>query len=167
MEADLTSLLTYVEGYDQEVLNQAPEEDKWSVQQIMNHLILSEKYSLGYCKKKLSFEPKLKKAGLGSTLKEWLVRSYFILPLKLEAPKGIDTSALPKVDTIENIKNTWHKNREQMKQFLETVDARYLDREVYKHPFAGRLTLKAMLVFFTAHFRHHRKQIQKALKKTH
>ena len=166
MHEDLTTLIKHVETYDDEAINKAPKEEKWSAQQIMNHLILAEKHSIAYCIKKLSFDPKLKKAGINSILKEWLVKSYFILPLKLEAPKGIDTPNLPKKDDLENIKQNWLYNRDQMKRFLENVDEKYLDRELYKHPFAGRLSLKVMLIFFISHFRHHRKQIYDALRVT-
>ena len=92
------------------------------------------------------------------------MKSYFVLPLKLNAPKGIDTPALPPEDTFESVETKWQKVRNDMRSFLENVDDKYLDKEVYKHPFAGRLTLKGMMSFFMAHFRHHRKQIDRAVK---
>jgi hypothetical protein len=38
------------------------------------------------------------------------------------------------------------------------------DKEIYKHPFAGRLSLMGMVDFFEHHFRRHREQMRRALK---
>ncbi|NNF33458.1 MAG: DinB family protein [Saprospiraceae bacterium] len=163
LEEERNSLFSILNDYNDESINQQPGPQKWSAQQVINHLILSEKHSVGYCQKKLSFNPDLKNAGIGSAIKAWTVINYFKLPLKINAPKGIDTPALPTYESIEETKRKWKIERENMKQFLENVDNQYLDKELYKHPFAGRLTLQGMMKFFIAHFRHHRKQIDKAL----
>lgn len=163
LEDERDSLFSILKNYNDKTVNKQPGPQQWSAQQVMNHLILSEKYSVGYCQKKLSFNPELKKAGIGSILKAWTVTTYFKLPLKIKAPKGIDTPALPPFESLDDIKSKWEAERGTMKQFIEAVDEQYLDKEIYKHPFAGRLTLYGMMKFFIAHFRHHRKQIRKAL----
>jgi uncharacterized damage-inducible protein DinB len=163
LEEERNSLFTILNNFNDESINKQPGPQKWSAQQVMNHLILSEKYSVGYCQKKLSFNPNLKKGSIGAAIKAWTVSTYFNLPLKINAPKGIDTPALPTYESVDETKRKWKLEREEMKQFLENVDDIYLDKEIYKHPFAGRLTLQGMMKFFIAHFRHHRKQIDKAL----
>jgi uncharacterized damage-inducible protein DinB len=163
LEEERKSLFLYLNQYDDQAINQQPGAGRWSAQQVINHLILSEKYSVGYCKKKLSYNPTLKKAGIAAAFKGKLVTTYFKLPLKIKAPKGIDTPALPQHEPLESIVEKWGSQRKAMKEFLDTVDDQYLDKEVYKHPFAGRLTLKGMMKFFVAHFRHHKKQIINAL----
>jgi hypothetical protein len=129
----------------------------------LNHLLLSEKYSLQYCEKKLSFDPSLPKAGLAAAVRALFVKAYLLLPLKVKAPALISTSALPKEDDLANIKTQYQAQRQLLRTFLEQLEEGYLDREVYKHPFAGRLSFSGMFSFLTAHFRHHRKQIYRAL----
>ena len=45
---DLENLFSKLEDYSDDKLNKAPKEGKWSISQIMNHLILAETLSLKY-----------------------------------------------------------------------------------------------------------------------
>ncbi|MGH1435258.1 MAG: DinB family protein [Lewinella sp.] len=163
MDKELDQLFTELDHYSSEQLNRSPAPESWSVTQVLNHLLLSEKYSLQYCEKKLSFEPNLPKAGLAAAARALFVNWYLFLPLKVKAPALISTSALPKEDDLANIKTQYQTQRQLLRAFLEQLEESYLDREVYKHPFAGRLSFPGMFSFMTAHFRHHRKQIYRAL----
>jgi hypothetical protein len=51
-----------------------------------------------------------------------------------------------------------------MAAFLDNLPAEYADKEVYRHPFAGRMSLAGMLSFFEAHFINHRRQLYRALR---
>lgn len=163
MDKELNQLFTELDHYSSEQLNRSPAPESWSVTQVLNHLLLSEKYSLQYCEKKLSFEPNLPKAGLAAAARALFVNWYLFLPLKVKAPALISTSALPKEDDLANIRTQYQTQRQLLRAFLEQLEESYLDREVYKHPFAGRLSFPGMFSFMTAHFRHHRKQIYRAL----
>lgn len=163
LNGELDLLLTDLGQYSHEQLNQQPAPNSWSATQVLNHLLLSEKYSRQYCQKKLSFDPELPKAGMVDNFRTFLVSFYFKLPLKVEAPKAINTDALPRESQLEEVRTSYLEQREELAKFLQIVDESYLDKAVYKHPFAGRLSLSGMLHFFTAHFTHHRKQIYRAL----
>lgn len=163
LDKELEELLTELAAYSKEQLNRQPAPDSWSATQVLHHLLLSEKYSRQYCEKKLSFKPDLPKAGLMTAARTQFVKWYLFLPLKVKAPAMISSSALPEEDELSNIVAQFTAQRKQLRTYLEQVEEQYLDREVYKHPFAGRLSLGGMLNFFQAHFRHHRKQIYRAL----
>lgn len=163
MDKELDQLFAELDHYSSEQLNRPPASESWSVTQVLNHLLLSEKYSLQYCEKKLSFEPSLPKAGLAAAARALFVKWYLFFPFKVKAPALISTSALPKEDDLANIKTQYQTQRQLLRTFLEQLEENYLDREVYKHPFAGRLSFPGMFGFMTAHFRHHRKQIYRAL----
>ena len=163
LNTDLESLFSELEQYSHEQLNQQPAPDSWCATQVLQHLLHSEMYSRQYCEKKLSFSPELDNAGFMDKIRTVLVSGYFSLPLKLEAPKAISTDALPRESTLAEIRKTYGEQRELLREFLSTVDDQYLGKAVYKHPFAGRLSISGMLHFFTAHFAHHRKQIRRAV----
>lgn len=167
LDVELESLFDELEPYSYEQLNQQPAPDSWCATQILQHLLLSEMYSRQYCQKKLSFSPQLADAGLLDRVRTMLVSSYFSLPLKWEAPKAINTDALPRESQLADIRKNYREQRVQLREFLTTVDEQYLGKAVYKHPFAGRLSLAGMLRFFKAHFIHHRKQIKRALSTAH
>ena len=164
LDVKLDELIEHASKYSEEAINKAPAPGKWSATQIMNHLILSEKLSLAYCKKKLSFSPDLKKAGVAAKLRSLFVKYYLLSPLKFKAPKGIQTKDLPDHDTLFSIAQKWKEVRKEISSFIDEVPDVYLDKEVYKHPFGGRLSLLGLFEFFNAHFKNHYRQILAALK---
>ncbi len=166
LNVQLDALFKELNQYSYEQLNQQPALTAWSATQVLNHLLLSEKYSQQYCEKKLSFEPQLAKAGIADNFRTFLVSFYFKLPMKVEAPKYINTDALPKETKLDDLKKHYREQREELAGFLLNLDQQYLDKAVYKHPFAGRLSISGMLRFFEVHFAHHRKQIYRALQAT-
>ena len=164
LDHQLNQLVVDLKSYSHEDLNALPKEGGWSVIQIMHHVFLSEKYSLQYCQKKLSFSPTLKEAGVVSKLKSWLVQVYLNSPLKLKAPKAIGSSVLPKEGSLEEVLDLWQNERTLLQQFIDELADEYVSKEIYKHPFGGRLSLEGMFDFFGAHFNNHVRQIWRALK---
>ncbi|MGK0363987.1 MAG: hypothetical protein ACI85O_001041 [Saprospiraceae bacterium] len=164
LDDKLNKLFTDLESYSTKQLCKKPAPNSWSAIQILHHLILSEKYSRMYCEKKLSFKPKLKKAGLSSTLRTKFVNFYLMSPFKAPAPKQISSPNLPTEDTLDNIHEIWLAERVNLAKFIQDLPQEYADKEIYKHPLGGRLSVKNMMDFFDAHFRAHEKQIYRALK---
>ncbi len=164
LDRQLETLFSYLSAFSNQEFNRHPAPDSWSAAQVMHHLMLSEKLSLNYCKKKLSFNPQLKKAGILTILRSNFVQLYLLSPLKFKAPKGVDSTALPESDTIDNVSAQWRSQRKQLHGFFIEVPENILDKQLYKHPVGGRLSLKGMLDFFDTHFQHHLPQIRKALK---
>lgn len=163
LDKSLNQLLQELTAYSHEEQNQRPADGGWSAMQVMHHLLLSETLSMKYCQKKLSFEPTLKKAGIITTARAMFVRYYLLSPFKFNAPPLLNTSALPTESTLSEVAQQYRAQREAFAQFLVDLPEQYLDKEVYKHPFGGRLSISGMMGFFTAHFQHHRKQALRAI----
>lgn len=166
LDNDLTELLKVLKDYSEKTLNKKPTEDKWSVLQIMNHLILAEGYGQNYVVKKLSFNPELKKAGFPAVWRTFLMKTYLKYPFKVNAPDAVGTEVLPAESSFWETAKTWKNQREELRLLFENMPAENFDKEIYKHPFAGRLTLDGLLDFHIAHFARHKKQINKILKKS-
>jgi hypothetical protein len=163
LDADLLKLLKELESYDDERLNQSPRDGGWSPLQVLQHLKQSEELSLRYLQKKLSFNPELKGANLLTGLRGWLLRVYLWAPLKFKAPKNVDTTDAPRDLSLKKMADAWLKNRRELRDFLATLPEDIYGKEVYRHPFAGRLTVTGMVDFFEHHFRRHAKQAKRAL----
>ena len=163
LEQERKDLHLVLQPFPDEMLNRPPAPRKWSAVQVMHHLIISEELSLKYLKKKLSFNPTLKKADWKAKARKGVLKFYLGLPLKFKAPKGVNDAALPKFVSLEETMERWAKARKEMRDFLEQLPEDHLDKELYKHPFAGKLTLRGMLEFFQSHFRRHREQIIRTL----
>jgi len=164
LDIELRNLLRELEAYSEAKLNEQPDEDSWSVFQVMYHLILSEHYSHQYVQKKLSFNPELKKAGFVSELRRMVLNMYLAAPLKFNAPTAVRDN-LPEHATFWEIAKKWKDQRVLLRDYLQQLPEDFYDKEIYKHPFAGRLSLDGMLAFFQRHFQRHRKQIFRTLRK--
>ena len=159
LNAKLENLLEDLQAYSHEALNHKPSADSWSSAQVMYHLMLSENYSLQYCKKKLGFKPTLKKAGIGAKVRSLIVQGYLLSPIKVKAPKAVASPMLPEEGDLVSIAKKWRTQRRELEDFFNSLPAEYLDKEVYKHPLGGRLSLAGMIDFLDAHFVNHKKQI--------
>lgn len=165
LDLDLRELLRDLDGYSEKTLNRQPKKGAWSVFQIMHHLLLSERYSKQYLERKLSHQPKLKQAGIMAKLRSLLVNSYLKSPLKRKAPAAISGDQLPLKSTFWEVAKAWRTDREQLREYLNELPKDHFSKELYKHPFAGRMSLDGMLSFFQNHYARHKKQIYRTLRK--
>ena len=163
LEADTKELLTYLNRYDHQALNSNPKPNTFSALQNLEHLMKSELMSQQYVQKKLSFEPRLKKAGLLTGLRLGWMRVGNRLPIKLKAPKFIAQESLPAESEFYEIVKRWRDQRTALRTYLDELPEELHDKEIFKHPFAGRMTLYGMVVFFRDHLHRHKKQIRRAL----
>ncbi|MCB0568206.1 MAG: DinB family protein [Phaeodactylibacter sp.] len=163
MDRDLEELLGQLSAFDNDVLNRRPADGGWSVMQVMHHLMLAEEGSLRYVKKKLSFDPKLQDAGMQSWVRQFLLRFYLGLPLKFKAPKGVGDDVLPERSDFREAAQRWKASRKDMQDYLAGLPEGLYSKSVYRHPFAGRMSLEGMARFFDGHFERHRKQIERVV----
>lgn len=162
MESTRKALFSKLDGYTSEKMNQKPDENTWSVIQVMNHLSGAEGGSVKYMNKKLSFNPKLKKAGLGSSLRYMLLITAFSLPLKFKVPDVVGQPSND--DNYDEAKAKWDKVRADLKTLLESLNEDQLKAELWKHPSAGKMNMRYALKFMQEHFDRHQGQIERILK---
>jgi hypothetical protein len=163
LNQELEGLLNDLESFDKAALNHRDQEGQWSVLQVMHHLLRSETLSRTYLEKKMSFQPRLKTAGLPSALRRTVLNFYLNTPIKFKAPKMVGTEQLPEQSTLQEVASSWKQERKALENFLNTLPEDIVRKSVYRHPIAGKLTLDGMLDFFQQHFRRHRKQIERNL----
>ncbi len=157
LETQRQELLSMVKHLTKEQLSIHPE-GKWSIAQILSHLISSEQLSVLYLNKKTQGIHNLPDTGF----KEELVMLILIvsqrLPLKFKAPKILTENTLI-YKTEDELKEAWEKVRGELKETLKRFKDDQLNRKVYKHPIAGMLNMKQALRFFSEHINHHTPQI--------
>jgi len=156
-------LLGTITNLSHEQLTAHPE-GKWSIAQILSHLISSEQLSVRYLNKKIQGIKDASETGF----KENLIMMIFVisqrLPLKFKAPKILAENTI-KYETSEQITEAWENVRKELKQILTRFNDDQLKRKVYKHPIAGMLNIKQTLRFFREHINHHTPQIIHLLRK--
>ena len=161
IEDQRSELLVQLNGISPEKLN-ASRNGKWSISQIMGHLVTSEQLSLSYMTKKINAINEVGNSGLWGEFKLWLFILTQRLPLKYKAPKNLvdNPKAYPDFSSLEK---DWNESRQQLKLFLEKFPADGLKKKIYRHPIMGRCNLIHALVFFREHLIHHYPQIKRQL----
>ena len=165
MDKALQKLENDLSKYPSEQLNRKPAPGQWSVMQVVNHVMMAEAGSLYYLKKKLSDPSAIKKAGIGSAIRTWLLNLSQIIPgLKFKAQAFINEDKLPPVSDREAVFQQWRASRAALRAFLESQPDEIFTKEAFRHPRAGRMTIVQMLSFFGSHLNRHVRQIKRALK---
>jgi len=161
---ELDQLFKSLENHNERWLTQRPMEHKWSVLEILNHLYQSERLSLAYVKKKLSFNTDLPAINIFSMIRFWVLKTYLIMPVKFKAPLAVDAHNLESIMSFKVIKSEWMVERKAFVDYFESLDDQYFHLQVYKHPLAGRISLLHMVSFFSLHLNRHKKQINSIIK---
>lgn len=141
----------------------SPAPGKWSVAQIMTHLMVVEQLSLHYMKKKSLGINEVKDSGVIEEARFRIYSMLFRLPLKLKAPKTI-LDHTPEALSLSDLDTNWKRSRNKLNTFLSAIDDKHIRRMIYKHAFAGRLDVLQALRFFKEHIDHHRPQIDKIIR---
>jgi uncharacterized damage-inducible protein DinB len=161
LETQRANLLKVISSLSSEQLNAHPE-GKWSIAQILSHIIASETLSVRYLNKKILGINEAPNTGL----REEIVMIMLIIsqrfPFRFRAPNVVVENTTP-YQTTEQLKVAWDKIRMEMHEVLARFQDNQLKRKVYKHPIAGMLNILQTLKFFQEHITHHTPQIKKLL----
>jgi hypothetical protein len=162
LEKNRQRLVNKLDSIDPNILSFRPNRDKWSILQVCYHLIRSEELSLIYLCKKIQDSANILTAGLGSSLRSFLLNLSLRLPFPLPAPRRV--AEFPENLTWVELKTKWEQIRNGIEQILSELPEGYETKLVYRHPAAGRLTSYQMLTFFRTHIHRHEKQIERLIK---
>lgn len=162
LERERDSLLASIKNLSPDKQQHAPE-GKWSIQQILAHLIAAEKLSIMYLHKKMLGIKEAEDTGALEEIKMVLLQISQRLPLKFKAPRVVVENT-PAYATFEELTADWDKTRSELKTLLEKFDDTQIKKKIYKHVRAGRLNIQHALMFFQEHIIHHTPQINRLLK---
>ncbi len=163
IESDLESLIAELSVYPEELLSKKPSPNAWSVLEVLQHLMIAEKGSMAYVKKKTSYPDSLKNAGLADHYRKLRLHLFLHLPIKVKAPAVVGENQFDPNATFAGVVADWRAVRFEMKQFLDSVPDDWAQKLTYRHAFAGRMTFSGMLMFFNGHFHRHYKQIRRTI----
>ena len=159
LQSEKAAFIQQIESLTAEERGQFPESG-WNMLQVMEHVITSEQGTFGYLEKKTQApysEIPLTDETMqqnGEKLKDALLSdNRWKAPQVLPDPTG--------AQSFENMSTYWDNLRSQYFKFLEDLDEQYYKRQVFKHPFSGRLNLFQTLEFQINHIVHHGYQIDR------
>ena len=164
LESSRHNLLALVDDVPHEELNAKPNEEKWSIAQVLYHMKEAEKLPLAYMKKKTLDPNALYRSTLKQQLRSYLLRISLFLPLKFEAPRVVK-DGIPEEIHLEELKKDWEVVRKDMQAFLNNLDPALHNKKIFKHPRIGMINIKQTMDFFQSHFDHHVPQVKVLLAK--
>lgn len=140
------------------------ENGKWSIAEILMHIITSERLAVLYMRKKSLGVDTLKDSGLIEPLKVLVLQVSQRLPLKYKVPTSIGekTPIAPPKDELLKI---WEDERAKLKQFLSGIEDKHVRKLIFKHPIAGMLNAVQGVIFLREHLVHHKPQIVRLKRK--
>lgn len=162
LEKSRNRLLDELEGLDDELLNICPAEGKWSINQIVYHLMEVEKLTTGYINNKLQNQESLVSSSISNGLKSLLLKLALRSGRKFTAPAVVAT--VPDSAMLVKLRQQWDHTRFKLEDVLNEVPAHLLGKCLFKHPYAGPLTISQTLDFLQDHFTHHESQIRQLKK---
>jgi len=162
LEHQREALLAMVRNLSEEKFKTSTIPGKWSISQILTHLLTSEKLSLGYIKKKAQGIDVVKNSGITETIRLWLLIISQRIPVKYKAPEVMVENTPPAMP-LATLVEEWSTARNELKHFLESMEDKHVRKVIYKHPIAGRLDVRQTMIFFREHINHHMPQIKRQL----
>jgi hypothetical protein len=152
------SLLKEVSSISSSTYHYKAAENKWSISQIMTHLLTAEKLSIGYMQKKIRSIETLEDVGISAVMRFMILRVSQYVPLRYKAPRVVLENT-PSALSFGDLVRQWEQQRSELKELLENISPDHVHKAIYKHPYAGRLSAVHALGFLKDHIMHHRPQI--------
>jgi len=161
LEASRRRVLGTVDGVPHRALNRPPAPGKWSALQVLHHVVTAEALTQAYVRKKMQAGLALEKAGPASRLRLLALQVTLALPLRFKAPTT--TGDVPAESELPALRARWDEVRRDLEDLVRAFPPELLDRLVFRHPYAGRMTLAHGLGTLEAHLDHHIPQVERAL----
>ncbi len=159
LESQRIKLLDSLKNLPPEKLNYQPE-GRWSINQVVAHLITAERMSVMYLTKKIQGIDEVDNTGLIEELKMIGLIISQRLPLKFKAPRVVVENTSHSSD-LQQLEQEWNTLRMDLKNLLEKIGDHQIKRKIYKHVRAGKLNIQQALIFFREHIIHHQPQIKR------
>ena len=159
LEKERIRLFNSLNSLTESQFRHKPAPGKWSIGEIVHHLLLSEQGSYRYMTRKNQAES-LPRLGLPAAFRSAALTASLRLPLKYKAPNvaSIQPSGEASWDTL---KEDWEETRKNLREFIDALPRERMKAAIYRHPYAGYFTVYQTLKFFEEHFQHHLKQIER------
>ncbi len=154
-----SSLLNEIASLDEEKLNARPIGGKWSVLEIIEHLVIAEREVLGGLKDYEILENRQQSFKNGIMYRLVMFVLKVGIPVKVPSKKMLPKNKL----SFEDLRKKWDENQEWFRGYLERSDEEGLKKAVFEHPVSGPINVEQAIEMSIAHIDNHTGQIKKRL----
>lgn len=149
-------ILELVAAADESQRAAAPGDGRWSMLQVIEHLVLAEEGTLRVLRRGAPAEQRVT---LRSRFILQAIELLFILRARVRVPSP--SLAPSGAVSFEVLRQRWNEAREGIAREVMVLDAKGLQAPRFRHPIAGWLTMGQGLDFLDRHIRHHERQVHR------
>jgi len=157
LDKKYTKFLQDLSSLTDEVLNFKAGADKWSIVEVIEHLVMAEENMLA----------QLTGAASATTLdpQDRSAKNFHIVikVMTRDIPVDVpDESMEPHGRfSLEELLGRWDDTHQKTRAYIDGINPEGADNLVYRHPFAGPLDMAETLRFIDVHFDNHMRHIDK------
>lgn len=153
------ALIDRLQELPDDLLSTRPLPDKWSIIEILEHLVLSERDVFQGLPKPADAISQQRKPS--DRVAYWIVLMALGLriPVKAPSPKAIPTGRT----SFAKLRRQWDCNYEWLESYVKELPGDNFNDAVFSHPIAGQLTLEQAIRMGQIHLALHMSQIEKRL----
>ena len=160
LERERKELISEIEQLNNRQINFKPEKNKWSILQILFHIVKAEHLTIISIKNSLNKKDDLDSSTTGAVVRSFLLNLSLKFPMKIKAPQIL--RKVPDTHDTEQLIKKWITLRKDLYKIIEeNSDYQILKKYVFRHPYAGRLNFVQAMEFLENHLKHHKRQIIK------
>lgn len=156
-------LLKKLEGLSEEQQNYKSDPNTWSLNEVVEHLILSQSGTLKYMQKKLPHAESAPPTGFASKFASFSLRLALRSPIKFKLPQKANVNPGGEKD-FSTLKEEWDEVADSFRNLLDQIDVKTANKLLFRHPRAGLINVKQTLQFLMDHFQHHQPQVDRIIK---
>lgn len=160
IEAKRARLIELVSGIEPARLAAHPRPDKWSIQEIVEHLVLSEVGVFGDFAQLGQQTPRPRRT------RDRILYLVVMFILRLDIPVRVPSPAMsPKGGlSLADARVQWEANHDRLRAWVMTSDQSLLNLPLFRHPVAGPMTTAQSLRMLEVHLDRHGRQIDALVK---
>jgi len=158
LESDKSKVLNLINNLNSKRLNLKPKKNKWSLAQILFHVIKGEQYVYISFLDALKPGVNLKTIGISASIKSFILNWSLKTNIKFKAPPI--AQKVPETVNTKELLNKWDEIRNGINDVCNKLPKEKQNKGVFKHPFIGMTNLNQTLKFLLFHLKHHLKQIE-------
>jgi uncharacterized damage-inducible protein DinB len=157
-------MLEHLQNFSQHQLTFRPDENRWSMLDVINHLVLAEQRSYHFMANQRDPNRMPQKLGWDNPFRVLLMIAALRLPLKYKKPANVPG---PQTDKdLEQLTREWQDAQAKLTAFVESLSEDMLHIPIFIHPFFKFLNIAQTLLFLREHIDHHLKQVKRIARST-
>jgi uncharacterized damage-inducible protein DinB len=156
IERKRAQLLDAVAGLPLAVATAHPRPGKWSIHEIVEHLVVCEPAIFGDLAALRQVPPR--RRALKHQIRYWIVMGIlrFDIPVQVPSRALLPTGAR----SVDQLRDAWEANHRLLRAWLMDPAPEQVDRPLFRHPIAGPMTMVESLRMLEVHLDRHTRQVQ-------